>query len=94
MRAEKIKEIYKYGKDNQALLTSGVVVIAEEVIVKDKKVVNVPRADVTLTHATLGEVKFHFSVYEDYCILNNVPKEVEGEKIKNEFITYVETDIK
>ena len=88
MKGQLIKQIYKY--DNVEL-TSGAVVTAQEVTVKEGKV-NQFNAQVRV-----GNQMFDMSLYpsgSDVTYnLNRVPQGVDGQAILTEFVEFVEADI-
>lgn len=85
----KSKETYKYGQENKAVLTNEVEVTATEVVISDGKVISVPSADVKI-----GERYFYISVWNDTYSINNCPDDIDGKAIKDEFIAFVEADVK
>lgn len=87
----KVKVIYKY--DNVEL-KSGAIVSAYDVTVQDGKVTSVSNGN-----ATVDDKIFNFSIYsygingEKTYNLNNVPADIDGQQIVNEFVEFVENDI-
>ena len=88
MVGQLIKKIYKY---ENVELSSGAVVTAQEVTVKDSKV-NQFNAQVRV-----GSQMFDMSLYpsgNDVTYnLNRVPQGVDGQAILTEFVKFVEADI-
>jgi len=86
-----VKTIYKY-EDVQ--LESGAVVTAMDVTVQDGKVVNVSNGEVRVEDKFFGFSIFNYGINGDITYsLNNVPADVDGQKIVKEFIQFVESDI-
>lgn len=87
----KVKVIYRY--DNVEL-KSGAIVSAYDVTVQDGKVTSVSNGN-----ATVDDKNFNFSIYsygingEKTYNLNNVPADIDGQQIVNEFVEFVENDI-
>lgn len=86
-----VKTIYKY-EDVQ--LESGAVVTAMDVTVQDGKVVNVSNGVVRVEDKSFSFSIFNYGINGDITYsLNNVPADVDGQKIVKEFIQFVESDI-
>lgn len=86
-----VKTIYKY-EDVQ--LESGAVVTAMDVTVQDGKVVNVSNGVVRVEDKSFSFSIFNYGINGDITYsLNNVPANVDGQKIVKEFILFVENDI-
>lgn len=88
MKGQLVKKIYKY---DSVELTSGAVVTAQEVTIKEGKV-NQFNAQVRV-----GNQMFDMSLYpsgSDVTYnLNRVPQGVDGQAILTEFVEFVEADI-
>lgn len=92
---------YKY---TDVELASGAKVTATGVTIKDGKVIRVDNGNVTIGESNdnnvFGEPNnvFHFSVYSNGDKLiystNNVPADINGQNIAEEFIAFVEADLK
>lgn len=86
-----VKTIYKY-EDVQ--LESGAVVTAMDVTVQDGKVVNVSNGVVRVEDKSFSFSIFNYGINGDITYsLNNVPADVDGQKIVKEFVQFVESDI-
>lgn len=86
-----VKTIYKY-EDVQ--LESGAVVTAMDVTVQDGKVVNVSNGVVRVEDKSFSFSIFNYGINGDITYsLNNVPADVDGQKIVKEFVLFVESDI-
>ncbi len=86
-----VKTIYKY-EDVQ--LESGAVVTAMDVTVQDGKVVNVSNGVVRVEDKSFSFSIFNYGINGDITYsLNNVPADVDGQKIVKEFVQFVENDI-
>lgn len=86
-----VKTIYKY-EDVQ--LESGAVVTAMDVTVQDGKVVNVSNGVVRVEDKSFSFSIFNYGINGDITYsLNNVPVDVDGQKIVKEFVQFVESDI-
>lgn len=86
-----VKTIYKY-EDVQ--LESGAVVTAMDVTVQDGKVVNVSNGVVRVEDKSFSFSIFNYGINGDITYsLNNVPANVDGQRIVKEFILFVENDI-
>ncbi|MBQ5783943.1 MAG: hypothetical protein IIW11_03025 [Bacteroidales bacterium] len=86
-----VKTIYKY-EDVQ--LESGAVVTAMDVTVQDSKVVNVGNGVVRVEDKSFSFSIFNYGINGDITYsLNNMPADVDGQKIVKEFVLFVESDI-
>lgn len=86
-----VKTIYKY-EDVQ--LESGAVVTAMDVTVQDGKVVNVGNGVVRVEDKSFSFSIFNYGINGDITYsLNNVPANIDGQKIVKEFVLFVESDI-
>ena len=86
-----VKTIYKY-EDVQ--LESGAVVTVMDVTVQDGKVVNVSNGVVRVEDKSFSFSIFNYGINGDITYsLNNVPADVDGQKIVKEFVLFVESDI-
>lgn len=86
-----VKTIYKY-EDVQ--LESGAVVTAMDVTVQDGKVVNVSNGVVRVEDKSFSFSIFNYGINGDITYsLNNVPANIDGQKIVKEFVLFVESDI-
>ena len=86
-----VKIIYKY-EDVQ--LESGAVVTAMDVTVQDSKVVNVGNGVVRVEDKSFSFSIFNYGINGDITYsLNNMPADVDGQKIVKEFVLFVESDI-
>ena len=86
-----INKNYKY---ENAILASGAKVSASEVTINDGKVERINSGSVVVE-----EGSFSFSIYnygpdgKKTYNLNNVPENVDGQKIVKEFVEFVEADL-
>lgn len=92
---------YKY---TDVQLASGAKVTATGVTIKDGKVIRVDNGNVTIGEVEKNEGfgiygnTFNFSVYSNGDKLiystNNVPADINGQNIAEEFVAFVEADLK
>lgn len=84
---------YKY---TDVQLASGAKVTATGVTIKDGKVIRVDNGNVTFGESNDNN-EFHFSVYSSGGKLiystDNVPADINGQDIAEEFVAFVETDL-
>ena len=84
---------YKY---TDVQLASGAKVTATGVTIKDGKVIRVDNGNVTFGESNDNN-EFHFSVYSSGGKLiystDNVPADINGQDIAEEFVAFVKTDL-
>lgn len=90
-----INKNYKY---EDVVLESGAKVTAHNVTIQDEKVARVENGNVSIESGK-DMLSFSFSIYnygpdgKKTYNLNNVPENVDGQKIVKEFVDFVENDV-